>query len=702
MIGKTIAHYYILEEIGNGGLGILYKSRDLKLDRLVMLKAIEVPDNDADAFASFQKEARAGVSLNHPNISSLLDVIDEKDGRYLIYEYLPGSSLREKLERANATGEFLPVDRSLDYILAVAQGLAEAHRHGMIHRDICPENVIVTPTHSVKITNFGKARFGDGPTFASGGRALTSAFSAFVPEQLQGSGVDHRCDIYCLTALLFELLTGEPAFKAKNAAARLNEIMHNPVPNMLDMRPGISNGLQRIVERGMAKKPDDRFPDMDALITALRDEVHEGLQRDQPLPGEPAIAVLPFTSLAIDPALTEFCDGLTEEVNYQLQSVEGLRVASSTSAARFRGRTDDLRKVGAHLNVNLLLEGSARAASGQVRLILKLTDAATGYQVWSERFDRDISKVLVAQDEIAAAVSNVLRAKVRGEALVTASPPPTGLTAQFNAAFAAPSLDLAAVLAAARGLREPVETMTSAIAAAKKLLDARPDSIDAFVAAGIAQAVLNNPKPAEQALARALSMDPLRGDARAGQALLVLAPRGDIEGAIALLEAAATPTIETILGLAWLCFFQGRTEMAIEKGRRAFNLDNTAPDVYLLLGRAYAALGQYRESLIVLGRGQVLAPDDARLLAATSYAHALSGAFQEANRIADDLGAIAQKRYVSMLDLALPYAGQGLAEWVDCCYAKARETGAAGMLWWNLDPAWKDFRKTSSPESAQK
>ena len=693
MIGKTIDHYYIIEEIGTAGLGVIYKARDLKLDRLVMLKGIEVPNNDADALASFQKEARAGVSLNHPNISSIFDVIDEKEGRYLIYEHLPGSSLRERIERANASGELLPVDRSIDYVLAVAQGLAEAHRHGIVHRDICPENVIVTPTHAVKITNFGKARFGDGPTFASGGKALTSAFSAFVPEQLQGAGVDHRCDIYSLAALLFELLTGEAAFKSKNAAARLNEIMYNPVPNMLDMRPGISNGLQRIVERGMAKKPDDRFPDMDAFITELRAEAHDGLQQAQPLPDEPAVAVLPFTSLAIDPALTEFCDGLTEEVSYQLQSVEGLRVASSTSAARFRGRTDDLRKVGAHLNVNLLLEGSARSASGHVRIIIKLTDAASGYQVWSERFDRDVSKVLEAQDEIAVAIANVLRAKVRGEALVSAPPVPTGRTAEFNTAFATPNLDLSEVLAAARGLREPVETMTSAISAAKKLLEARADAVEAFVAVGYAHAVLNNPKPAEQAFARALTMDPNRADARAGQALMVLAPRGDIDGAIALLEAAPSPALENVLGLAWLYFFQGRNEMAIEQGRRAFKLDTTAPDVYLLLGRAYAALGQFREALIVLGRGQVLAPEDARLLAASSYAHALSGAPQEANRIADDLGAIAQKRYVSMLDLALPYAGQGLAEWVDCCVDKARETGAAGMLWWNLDPAWKDFRK---------
>lgn len=236
--------------------------------------------------------------------------------------------------------------------------------------------------------------------------------------------------------------------------------------------------------------------------------------------------------------------------------------------------------------------------------------------------------------------------------------------------------------------------MTGAVTASQRILEARPDAVEAFVAAGIAQAVLNNPQPAEHAFARALSIDPNRGDARAGQALLVLAPRGDMEGAFALLEAATHPDLETVLGLAWLYFFAGRNDKAIEQGRRAFNLDSSAPGVYLLLGRAYAAHGQFRESLIVLGRGQLIAPDDARLLAATGYAHALSGAPQEANRIADDLGAIAQKRYVSMLDLALPYAGQGLAEWVDCCYHKARETGAAGLLWWNLDPAWKDFRNS--------
>lgn len=696
MIGKTIGHYYVLEQIGTSELNVVYKARDMKLDRLVMLKSIDVPANDADALASFQKEARAGVSLMHPNISSIFDVIDQEDGRYLIYEYLSGSSLRERLDRAVATGEMLAVDRALDYVLAVASGLAEAHRKGIVHRDVSADNVIVTPTHAVKITNFGKARFNDGPTFAAGGRALTSAFSSFVPEQIQGTGVDHRADIYSLSSLLFELITGEAPFRSKNAAARLHEIMYNPVPNMCELRPGVSLKLQKIVEKGMAKKPEERYATMEAFIEDLRTEAKEGLQQNEPLPDEPAIAILPFSTLATDPVLVDFCDGLTEEVSYQLQSVEGLRVASSTSAALFRGKTEDLRKVGAHLNVNLILEGSARSAGTLVRLIVKLTDAETGYQLWSERFDRDLTKTLEAQDEIASIVARLLRAKVLGEPLVSTPPPaPTGLTGQFATAFAIPNLNLADVLEAAKGLRTPRETMEEAIKAARQLLVTKPDAVEAYVAVGYAHAILQNPAGADEAFRRAMQLAPQRPDARTGYALYVLAPRGEIAEATAVLEAATGLDLETTLGLAWLQFWQENYQGTIDQCRRAFKLDANSPDVYLLLGRAYAGLGQFREAIIALGRGQLLAPEDSRLLSAISYTHALSGAAPEANRLADELGALAQRRYISMLDLALPYVGLGLDEWVDVCLEKARDTGAAGLLWFHLDPAWKKYKAKS-------
>lgn len=693
MIGKQIEQYLVLERLGAGETNMVYKAQDLKLDRVVLLKAIEVPANDVDALTSFQKEARAGVTLSHPNISSIFDVIDGEGGRFLIYEYLPGSTLRDRLKRAVTSGEMIPIDRCVDYVLAAAQGLAEAHRHGVVHRDICPENIVVTPTHAVKITNFGKARFGDGPTFVGSG-SITGAFGAFVPERMQGATVDHRGDIYSLCAVLFELLTGEKAFRAKNAAAYLHEVMHNAVPRMDELRPGISDGLQKIVEKGMAKRPEDRYPTMDLLVEDLRAEMREGLRQSDPLPEEPAIAVLPFSSVGGDENLAAFCEGLAEEIAYQLQSVGGLQVAATTSAARFKGKAEDLRKVGAQLNVNLLLEGSARAAGTMVRVILKLTDAESGYQIWTERFDRDLSNAIAVQDELAQTVSHVLRQRVDGEPILAAS-----AAAAFTSQFIAPTVAVAVperplmlsdVLEAARGLQEPLEVMEDAIRAASKMA---PGSADAQVALGYAYAVLGKtPGAAEQAFLRALEMEPNRVDAMAGLATHVMAPQRRFAEAVALLGKADQASVRTILASGWLQFWSGDFAGAVAQCRQAFKVDANEPDIYLLLGRAYAALGQHREAIIACGRGRVLAPEDPRIAAALSYSFGRSGETEESNRLADELGSLSKKRYVSVLDVAMPYAGLGLGEWVACCLDRAREERPAELLWWELSPEWAPYR----------
>ncbi|MFN0100693.1 MAG: protein kinase domain-containing protein [Bryobacteraceae bacterium] len=696
MIGRTIEQYLVLEKLATAETSTVYKAKDLKLDRIVLLKAIDIPENDADALTSFIKETRAGVSLSHPNISSIFDVIDGEGGRFLIYEYLPGGTLRDRLRRAITSGEMIPVDRCVEYVLSVAQGLAEAHRHGVVHRDVNADNIVVTPTHAVKITNFGKARFLDGPTFAGGG-SVTGAFGTFVPEKLQGSPVDHRGDIYSLSALLFELLTGEKAFRSKNAAAFLQEVMYNAVPRISEQRPGVSDGLQKIVEKGMAKRPEDRYPTMDLMVEDLRAELREGLQQSEPLPEEPAIAVLPFTSASGDEKLAAFCDGLTEEIAYQLQSVVGLQVAATTSAARFKGKTEDLRKVGAQLNVNLLLEGSARGTGTMVRVIIKLTDAGSGYQVWSERFDRDLANALAVQDELAQAVTGVLRQRVDGEPIAAATSSVSD--SQFaatavSAAIPARPLALAEVLEAARGLLSPQEVLGDAIRAALAL---PADSVDAQVALGYAYAVLGKaPGAAEQAFLRALELDPSRIDALTGLATHVLAPQGRMDDAAATLAKADPASLEAILAAGWLKFWRGDFAGAVGQCRQAFKVDSNHPEVYLLLGRAYAALGQYREAIIACGRGRVLAPDDPRIAAALSYSYGRSGDAEEANRLADELGSLSKRRYVSVLDVAIPYAGLGLGEWVACCLERAREERPAELLWWDLSPEWAPYRDAAA------
>ena len=690
MIGTTIDHYLVLEKLGASETSMVFKAQDLKLDRIVLLKAIEVPENDADALTSFQKETRAGVSLSHPNIASIFDVIEGQGGRFLIYEYLPGGTLRDRIKRAATSGEMIAVDRCVEYVLHVAQGLAEAHRHGVVHRDVCAENIVVTPTHAVKITNFGKARLGDGPTFAGSG-SITGSFGTFVPEKLQGSVVDHRGDIYSLCAILYELLTAEKPFRAKNAAAYLHEVMYNAVPQMAELRPGISAGLQKIVEKGMAKRPEERHSSMDLLVEELRAELREGLQQSEPLPDEPAIAVLPFNSTGGDENLAAFCAGLTEEIAYQLQSVTGLQVAATTSAARFKGKTEDLRKVGAQLNVNLLLEGSARTAGTIVRVIIKLTDAGSGYQVWSERFDRDVANILAVQDELAQTVTRVLRQRVGGEVLA-APLPSLSVTGAMRVAVtvATRPLVMEEILEAARGLLSPLEVFNEAIRSA---LTAPANSADAQVALGYAYSVLGKtPGSAEQAFLRALELEPGRVDALTGLATHVLAPQGRLAEAMAVLERGDASSLRVVLASGWLQFWRGDFQGAVGQCRQAFKVDSSNPEVYLLLGRAYAALGQYREGIIACGRGRVLAPEDPRIAAALSYCNGRAGEADEANRLGDELGNLSKRRYVSVLDVAMPYAGLGLGEWVTCCLERAREERPVELLWWELAPEWAPFR----------
>ena len=690
MIGTTIDHYLVLEKLGTSETSMVFKAQDLKLDRIVLLKAIEVPENDADALTSFQKETRAGVSLSHPNIASIFDVIEGQGGRFLIYEYLPGGTLRDRIKRAATSGEMIAVDRCVEYVLHVAQGLAEAHRHGVVHRDVCAENIVVTPTHAVKITNFGKARLGDGPTFAGSG-SITGSFGTFVPEKLQGSVVDHRGDIYSLCAILYELLTAEKPFRAKNAAAYLHEVMYNAVPQMAELRPGISAGLQKIVEKGMAKRPEERHSSMDLLVEELRAELREGLQQSEPLPDEPAIAVLPFNSTGGDENLAAFCAGLTEEIAYQLQSVTGLQVAATTSAARFKGKTEDLRKVGAQLNVNLVLEGSARTAGTIVRVIIKLTDAGSGYQVWSERFDRDVANILAVQDELAQTVTRVLRQRVGGEAL-TAPLPSLSMTGTMRVAVtvATRPLVMEEILEAARGLLSPLEVFNEAIRSA---LTAPANSADAQVALGYAYSVLGKtPGSAEQAFLRALELEPGRVDALTGLATHVLAPQGRMAEAMAVLERGDASSLRVVRASGWLQFWRGDFQGAVGQCRQAFKVDSSNPEVYLLLGRAYAALGQYREGIIACGRGRVLAPEDPRIAAALSYCNGRAGEADEANRLGDELGNLSKRRYVSVLDVAMPYAGLGLGEWVTCCLERAREERPVELLWWELAPEWAPFR----------
>lgn len=712
MIGTTIGSYHILETIGKQAIATTYKARDLKLDRLVMVKAVDIPDQDSDALRSFKKEARASAVLNHPNIATIFDVLDSDDGRFLVYEYLPGSTLAERIARGAASGDLIPVDRALEYIMDVARGLAEAHRHGIVHRDLTAESVIVTPTHVVKITNFGKARLSGAPTF-SGSLGLTSAFGFIAPERLQGKNVDHRGDIYSLSSLLFEVLTGEKPYKAQGAAAMLQEVLYNPVPDMASLRPEIQVSIQRIVDKGMAKDPADRYQSMESMLDDLTAVLRSGSVEEE-LPADPAIAILPFQTIGATAELEAFAQGVVEEIVFRLQALDGLQVASSTSAARFKGSTDDLRRIGAHLGANLILEGNLRSAGPKMRLILKLTAADTGYQIWSQRLEREMSEPFTLQDEIAELAETQMRAFLGGEELETVKPSITAdspASGQFLAATERPApakepepqeaaeVNLLKVLDAASGIAAPKDVLPVARSVAGRILAVGGETSgarfeDALIAQGYAETILEGPgADAESSFRRALAANPSRMEALTGLAKFILAAQGRFSDANGVLDQADPKALPAVLAKGWILFWQRRYGDALQQSRAALKLDPQAPEVYLLLGRSCAAMGQLKEAVVALGRGRLVDPHDPRLLAALSYCHGKSGQSDEANRLADELGALARKSYVSVLDLALPYAGLGLSEWVECCLDKAATERPVGRLWFEFEPEWDGYRK---------
>ena len=213
------------------------------------------------------------------------------------------------------------------------------------------------------------------------------------------------------------------------------------------------------------------------------------------------------------------------------------------------------------------------------------------------------------------------------------------------------------------------------------------------MALGYAYSVLGKaPGAAEQAFLRALELDPARVDALTGLATHVLAAQGRMAEAATVLLRADPSSLRTILAGGWLQFWRGDFSGAVGQCRQAFKVDSNDPEVYLLLGRSYAALGQYREAIIACGRGRVLAPEDPRIAAALSYCHGRAGEAVEANRLADELGSLSNRRYVSVLDVAMPYAGLGLGEWVTCCLERAREERPVELLWWDLSPEWGPYR----------
>jgi TolB-like protein/Flp pilus assembly protein TadD len=412
--GTRLGPYVVEAPLGAGGMGEVYRARDERLGRDVAVKVLpETFAEDPQRLRRFETEARAAAAINHPNVLVVFDVGVARPP-FVVFELLEGQTLRERMAGARLT-----VAEATDLARQVARGLAAAHDKGVVHRDLKPDNVFVTRDGLAKILDFGLARVTEAP---SGSEDLTSAptlerTAAHVvlgtvgymsPEQVRGRGVDPRSDLFSLGVLLYEMLTGQRAFSRDSVAESQAAILRDEPPPPAPDRP-LAPGLERIVRRCLAKRPGDRFPSARELLFALETADSSPLAA---APGEAraaSVAVLPFADLSATRDQEYFCDGLADELISALARIRGVRVASRTSSFQFRGSGTDVRAIGERLGVGAVLEGSVRRAGDRLRVSVQLVGAADGYQLWSERYDRQADDVFAIQEEIAQSVARALQ-----------------------------------------------------------------------------------------------------------------------------------------------------------------------------------------------------------------------------------------------------------------------------------------------------
>jgi serine/threonine protein kinase len=410
--GETplLSRYTIGEQLGAGGMGVVYAAEDTKLGRKVALKILP-PDLAADPErrARFEREARAIAALNHPNIVTIYS-IEEVDGtHFLTMELVRGRTLAELFEPGG-----LDLDRLLDIAVPLADALAVAHDQGVTHRDLKPQNVMVTSEGRIKVLDFGLAKLEHAPhekddtvTKATKGGRLMGTVPYMSPEQVRGERVDARSDLFSLGTVLYELAAGHQPFLGASTAELISSILRDAPQPITDLHPELGSGLDRILQRCLEKDPARR----PQRAADLRDELN-ALRHDPGTPPErfvSSIAVLPFRDRSPAQDQAYLCEGMAEELIHRLAGIPGLRVASRMSSFQFRTGDGDRRDIGRRLGVAGILEGSVIKSGDKLRITAEFVDVASGYQRWSERYDRQLEDVFTIQDEIAANIVGALR-----------------------------------------------------------------------------------------------------------------------------------------------------------------------------------------------------------------------------------------------------------------------------------------------------
>jgi len=743
MEGRTLSHYQILEKIGGGGMGVVYRARDERLDRDVALKVLPAGMLADEATRQrFRKEALALSKLNHPNIETVFDFDTQEGVDFLVMEYVPGETLTRKL----ASGA-LPEQTVAALGAQVAGALEEAHDHGVVHRDLKPGNIMVTPKGQVKVLDFGLAKLLRPATETATTESLTEpegiagTMPYMAPEQLLGGKTDARSDLWAAGVVLYEMATGRRPFPDAQGPRLIDAILHQAPAPPRTVNRRVSAGLESVILKALERDTAHRYQSAKDLRLDLERGPAQAPVAATPRPrADPlrsrragrgrirALAVLPLTNLSRDPEQEYFVDGMTEALITDLAKIGALRVISRTSAMRFKGTDKPLPEIARELNVDAVVEGSVLRAGDRVRITAQLIHAATDTNLWAESYERDLRDVLTLQSEVAKTIVQEVQIKLTAQDQARLSSSrrvnPQAYEAYLKGRYSwnkrteeglkkgieffrqaiekDPTYALAYtgladsynILGQWGGLA-PRESFPLAKAAAVKALEMGEGLAEAHCSLAYVSLFYDwDLEKAETEFRRAIGLNPgyalahcwygdcLTAMARTAEALREFRRAQDLDPLSLVINAAG----------AWALYLSHRYDEVIEHLLKVNELDPDFVLTHLWLGQAYEQKGMHDEAIAEFHRAVALSGRSPVTVAALAHAYAMASRRGEMEELLEELKAESRRRYVSSYLFAEIYAGLGDKTPAFEALEKAREERYPHMVVFKAWPKFEPLR----------
>ena len=686
MIGKTISHHTIVEKLGEGGMGVVYKARDTHLDRFVAIKVLPAEKvADPDRKRRFAQEAKAASALNHPNIIHVYDIDQAEGTDFISMEYVDGRTLDQLIHPKG-----MPLSETVKYAVQIADALGAAHSAGIVHRDLKPANVMVTENGLIKILDFGLAKLSplsgiEGAQTLTIAGTISGTLSYMSPEQAEGRPVDGRSDIFSLGAMLYEMASGVRAFERDSGISTLAAVLREQPPPLRAVPPD----LAAIISRCLCKNPGDRFQRAEDVKQALL-----RIGQSASVPAIPAIAVLPFKNMSENKEDEYFSDGLSEEVINALTKISGLRVTARTSSFAFRGKEQDIREIGARLAVDSILEGSVRKAGNRIRVTAQLINVSDACHLWSERYDREMTDVFAIQDEISKVIADKLRVGLGQERRPLRRPTenleaynlylqgryhlakwtPEGFAMARQCLEQAVAKDQGFALAYDAlseffwflgffGFTPPKEAFSTGIWAALRALEIDDTLAETHALVGMYRKELDYNWPeVQREMKRALELNPSSPTVRLRNALSGLMPLGRMKESVEELKFVIEADPLSLFNRWWLgiMYYLARDiDHSLEQAQFMIDLDPSYYIGHWLRGMIFLAKGMHGEAIAELRRAVALSGNIPLMLGWLGWALASAGEAGEANALLDRLSEISRSAYVPPSCFAWIHLGLG-------------------------------------------